>query len=412
MNHLTRENFLNTKWIPYPVVPANAVAIGRVRAVNSDSSRLQIAREGAVEEVSVTAGDVARILIPGDLVAVSGQGEVTLLAPLRARELPRAFDFKTQARWNQFLNSLRVFFLEQGFLEVKTPTLVPCPGTEPSLDVFSTEFKIGSRRAKFFLPTSPELHLKKLLTFGAERVFEIAPCFRNGELTPIHQPEFLMLEWYRAYRDLESIKRDIGSLIHSLASSLNLPAPTAVRSYSVAELFKKHCDFDLHPETTTQELKTLAQRLNVDVHSAQSIDDFFFLIFLERIEKNLPLNELIFVEKYPPYQAALARLDRQGWGERFEAYWKGMELANAFHELNDPVQQRARFVEDLAKKREMGKEEIPLDEEFLRCLEAGMPPSAGVALGIERLFMALTGEKNISDVRLFPLESAFHRKDF
>ncbi len=128
---------------------------------------------------------------------------------------------------------------------------------------------------------------------------------------------------------------------------------------------------------------------------------FSFLIFMEKIESQLPQDELIFVEKYPPYQAALARLTEDGWGDRFEVYWKGLELANAFHELNDPSIQRRRSEEDLQKKKDLHKEAVSLDEEFFQCLEAGMPPSGGIALGVERLFMALFDIKTIKDLRVF-----------
>ena len=125
---------------------------------------------------------------------------------------------------------------------------------------------------------------------------------------------------------------------------------------------------------------------------------------MERIESQLPPDDLVFVEKYPPYQAALARLTEDGWGDRFEVYWRGLELANAFHELNDPIIQRLRANNDLKKKKELGKDLVDLDEEFFQCLEAGMPPSGGIALGVERLYMAFKNISQLSDVRIFPLK--------
>lgn len=347
----------------------------------------------------------SEFLIEGDIVAVTGQpaSDLLLLAPHTAPLPLRHYNPELLKHWGGYLASVRSFFTEQDFIEVRTPSLVPCPGTEPSLDVFSTHLKIGSHQQKLFLPTSPELHLKKALALGAEKIFEIAPCFRNGERTERHQPEFLMLEWYRAYENLRAIRTDIVSLINRLSSEFALPPPQAVRSFTVAELFLKYCDFELQPTTSKEELAALAQKLKVDVHSAESIDDFFFLIFGEKIESQLPPEELIFVEKYPPYQAALARLTSDGWGDRFEVYWKGMELANAFHELNDPTVQRQRALEDLEKKVTAHKEAVFLDEEFFTCLEAGMPPSSGIALGLERLFMALFDKKSLRDLRLFPI---------
>ena len=119
---------------------------------------------------------------------------------------------------------------------------------------------------------------------------------------------------------------------------------------------------------------------------------------MEKIENKWPQDRLVFVEKYPPYQAALARIDKDGWAERFEVYWKGLELANAFHELNNPKIQRERANDDLEKKKQLGKKSVTLDEEFFQSLEYGMPPSAGIALGVERLYMALKNVKSIDSL--------------
>lgn len=349
------------------------------------------------------APEFSEFLDFGDLVAVISENELILLAPQKASLPQNAYDKELFLKWNSYLEHVRGFFKFNNFVELKTPSLVVCPGTEPTLDVFSTELQVGSRKEKLFLPTSPELHLKKALALGAEKIFEIATCFRNGELTERHQPEFLLLEWYRAYDNLASIKKDVIDLVTYLSKSLKVPGPRQILSYSVAELFKIHCQFTLTPQTTLEELKSLAEKLKVDVRSAESIDDYFFLIFMEKIEKQLPPEDLIFVEKYPPYQAALARLTEDGWGDRFEFYWQGLELANAFHELNDPKIQRLRSQEDLQKKAEAGKEAIRLDEDFFQSLEAGMPPSGGIALGLERLFMCLYRVKDLKDLRLFPI---------
>jgi lysyl-tRNA synthetase class 2 len=402
----SREYFLTHLWQAYPPMPSQAQAYGRIFSLDlNEGLKLRLAREGVLSEVSFArAPALAKILREGDLVAVLDENEIVLLAPA-LRALPRpAFDRRRQELWNHFIATLSEFFVSDDFHEMKTPTLVACPGTEPSLDVFSTELKIGSRRQKLFLPTSPELHLKKVLSLGAEKIFEIAPCFRNGEITEKHQPEFTLLEWYRAYDRGESIRQDVEKLVAYLSRKLKVPGPRRVSRYTVTELFQKYLQFDLLPETSLAELKSLAEKTGVDARSAESIDDYFFLIFMDKIESRLPFDELIFVEKYPPYQAALARLTEDGWGDRFEVYWKGLELANAFHELNDPRIQRQRFNEDLQKKKQMGKEEIPLDEEFLQCLEAGLPPSAGIALGVERLFMAFYDVPRISDLKLFPYE--------
>ncbi|MFV8256307.1 EF-P lysine aminoacylase EpmA [Bdellovibrio bacteriovorus] len=385
-------------------MPENAQAAGRIYQIEreGDALKLVLHRDSETHKIQFEkAPKHSEFLIEGDIVAVVSAAEVVLLAPQRQSLPNRSYDKDLTQKWGTYLQALREFFVSQGFVELKTPSLVVCPGTEPSLDVFSTNLKVGSRQQKLFLPTSPELHLKKALALGAEKIFELAPCFRNGEVTERHQPEFLMLEWYRAYASLKLIKEDTIKLVNHLAQAMKVAGPAKVTSYSVAELFKIYCGFDLKPDTSKEELKTLAEKIGVDVRSAESIDDYFFLIFMDKIESQLPADELVFVEKYPPYQAALARLTSDGWGDRFEAYWKGMELCNAFHELNDPTVQRLRSQEDLQKKSEMHKEPVTLDEEFFQCLEAGLPPSGGIALGVERLFMALTNIPKISDLRLF-----------
>lgn len=405
---MDRNDYLQNKWLRYPAMPTYSSAHGRIYSIDREFQpkiqlEMTLERDGQFYHIEfLKAPAHSEILVEGDLVAVISSEAIMLLAPA-LRQLPmKKYDHDLQGQWRHYLASLRDYFSEQGFHEVKTPSLVACPGTEPSLDVFSTELKVGSKRQLLFLPTSPELHLKKILASGAEKIFEIAPCFRNGEITDTHQPEFLMLEWYRAFANLTAIKKDVENLVNFLSVNLDKPKPSKVSSYSVSELFKKYCDFNLTPQTSLSELKTLAEKLKVDVRSAESIDDYFFLIFMDKIENQLPSDELIFVEKYPAYQAALARLTNDGWGDRFEVYWKGMELANAFHELNDPSLQRLRILEDLQKKKQMGKEEVPVDEQFMQALEAGLPPSAGIALGIERLFMAFYDIKKISDVKLFP----------
>ncbi|WP_373998951.1 EF-P lysine aminoacylase EpmA [Bdellovibrio bacteriovorus] len=402
---MTRKDYLNLIWKSYPAMPSDAQAAGRIYKIEKDgeSLKLTLSRDNKIHKIEFAkAPEHSEFLLEGDLVAVVSATQIVLLAPQKSPLPKRIFNKDLLASWSEYLQGIKDFFTQEEFLELKTPSLVTCPGTEPSLDVFSTVLQVGSRKEKLYLPTSPELHLKKALALGAEKIFEIAPCYRNGEITERHQPEFLMLEWYRAYDNLSTIKKDVEKLVVYLAKKLKVEAPKKVRSVSIAELFKHYCDFDLKPDTTKEELKSLAEKLGVDVRSAESIDDYFFLIFMEKIESVLPADELIFVEKYPPYQAALARLTEDGWGDRFEVYWKGLELANAFHELNDPGIQRLRSNEDLEKKKDMGKEVVNLDEEFFQCLEAGMPPSGGIALGVERLFMALQNRPQISEIKVFP----------
>lgn len=389
-----RDEYLNQHWTRYPEMPQRALKWGRVEQHYIGTQPLaELLLSSSLDgQEPFKASDV---LVEGDLVALLPQKFAILLAPNLTAKRPKAQLWSEHKKWQTFIESVRQVFIRKSFQPVKTPTLVTCPGTEPSLDVFETEFQLESKSKTFFLPTSPELNLKKLLADGAERIFEIAPVFRNGEITKRHSPEFLMLEWYRAFSNLSKIKMDVIELVEVLAIELKRPAPAGHRTYTVAELFKTFCDFNFTPETSVEELKQLATKLNVDVSSATTIDDYFYLIFIEKIENKWSHDELVFVEKYPPYQAALARIDKDGWAERFEVYWRGYELGNAFHELNDPAVQRIRSNEDLLKKKAMGKKAIGLDSSFFEALDYGLPPSAGIAVGLERLYMSLTDTPEI-----------------
>lgn len=392
-----RDEFLSHHWSKYPITPRGALRFGRVHQLRLGTVNLT---DWCVKEQPEFKG--SDVLKDGDLIAVMPLAQFILLSPNLTEKtgfyLEQDDPWLKKKKWNTYLQQVRQFFYEKKFLEVSTPSLVKCPGTEPSLDPFETYFELGSKKQKFYLPTSPELNLKKMLSEGAEKIFEIAKVFRNGELTERHSPEFLMLEWYRSYGHLDHIKHDVIELVENLSTLLKVEKPKEVLTFSVKDLFKKYCNFDFKPETSIEDLKQLAKTLNVDVSSAEVIDDYFYLIFMDKIEYQWPEDRLVFVEKYPPYQAALARVDQDGWAERFEVYWRGLELANAFHELNDPAIQRLRSQEDLDKKKKMGKKEIDLDEEFFEALEYGMPPSSGIALGLERLYMALLGMKNIKNI--------------
>lgn len=401
-----REKFLQQDWSKYPPAPGQVLYSGRVLKVASKGQFLVLSTEKN-QEVSEyfleNQSQWAEILRPGDIIAVDSQEKLFFLVPGESVKSP--VSPKTLRDWQKFLQLVRDYFVKNEFLEINTPTLVTCPGTEPSLDAFATEFNKGTQKEKRYLPTSPELHLKKAMVYGFDKIFEIKNCFRNGEFTDHHQPEFWMLEWYRGFVNLGAIEQDIRGLMSFVISNFpteTLKWPQSSRVVTVAQLFKEHAGSTITPWTTLEEYKSIAQKLGLEIRGAQSIDDYFFAIFIEKIEPTFSANELIFVKDYPPFQAALARINNLGWADRMEVYFGGFELANAFHELNDPEQQAQRFEEDLAKKKALGKSVIPLDEEFMSLLRKGMPPSAGIALGLDRLFMALFQIEDIRKLRLFP----------
>ena len=344
------------------------------------------------------AGDLVALAIDAEGVAAS----VLLLAPARRERQPSKFSVERSRQWADFLQAVRDHFKTGGFIEAQTPTLVPSPGTEPFLDPFSTDWNYGSERTKLYLPTSPEFHLKKMLAQGWTRVFEMKPCFRNGERGEHHQPEFLMLEWYRAYDDLDSIADDVEELLASVGRRFGREIPKLQRTTMAGLFGQAFPGFTLTATTSRDELRSLARANGVETRDSDTWDEVFFRLFLEKIEAGLGQEGPLLVRGYPPSQAALSRIGDDGFADRFEVYWKGLELANAFHELNDPDENRARFADDADKKKALGKDPVPVDEGLLRALDAGLPPSGGIALGVDRLFMALFGIEDIGETRAFP----------
>ncbi|MGE0631545.1 MAG: EF-P lysine aminoacylase EpmA [Pseudobdellovibrionaceae bacterium] len=397
MSH-ERALYLDKYWSRYPAVPGQNWHRGRLGL----DIEIKAIAALALDSSDFTA---TQVLVAGDLIAYNSE-KVVLLAPcLNPAGLQKLTENKKKEfeaeRWSHFLQQTRSFFLNQGFYEAQSPTLTVCPGTEPFLDVFETELRIGTKKEKKYLPTSPELSLKKLLVQGQKNIFEMRPCFRNNEATNHHLPEFWMLEWYRAYENLGTIVEDLKKLVIFLCDQFSLPKPTDFGTQSVAELFQKYCRFTLTPTTSYSDLENLCASLQISSCKDDLWDDLFYRVFVDKIETQLQTLNPLFVHSYPPSQAAYSRISRDGWGERFEMYWKGLEICNAFHELTDPVIQKQRFLEDFAKKEKTGRTTFPMDEEFLQALELGMPPSAGIALGLERLYMALFNVKDIHQFKLF-----------
>ena len=397
----------------YPPFDFQGGKAGRARSLTPKSNLLILELEDG--ESATVRGDIQlapgftceEVLSEGDLIWISERlDDVRLLAPCLDRDFKQSglFDQARSKQWQIFLERIRDFLKSRDFTEVRTPTLVVSPGLEPFLDPFKTEFKIGKDRHDFYLPTSPEFHLKKMLSLGWRKIFEFKECFRNGELSEHHQPEFLMLEWYRAYSGFDNLIQDVKEFFVFLQERfIHKKVFEKVHVTTMARLFEDHAGFELKPDSTREELLDVCSKSGIDTVASDGFDDLFARIVIEKIEPALAPGDPVIVRGYPPSQAALARIGADGWADRFEVYWRGFELANAFHELNDPREQRRRFQENATDKKRLGKEEVPVDLEFLAGLEHGMPPSAGIALGVERLFLAFIGERNLGAARAFPM---------
>ncbi len=320
--------------------------------------------------------------------------------------------------------AIRRFFAMRDFAEVETPALQVAPGTEPHLIAFETElvepFRDGAR-ARLYLHTSPELAMKKLVAAGMPRIYQLARCFRNGERSATHHPEFTMLEWYRAGADYRALMADCEALLRAVMAAVPAAAlvrgerrcdPGAAWEYlTVAEAFRREGGIDLlatAPDPLAPDsgrLRAEAERIGVFTNPSDTWEDVFFRIFLARIEPGLGIAAPTVLYDYPASMAALSRIkpDDARLAERFELYAAGLELANAFTELTDAAEQRRRFAADVARKLELFGSADPIDEDFLAALDHGLPDCAGIALGVDRLVMLATGAARIEDVLWAPV---------
>lgn len=309
-----------------------------------------------------------------------------------------------------------------GYEEVETPSLVAAPGMEPHLSPFETAFlpEGGGAPGRRWLITSPEYAMKRLLAEGFERVFQLSRVYRNGEVSATHNPEFTMLELYRAGADYRGVMEDLERLVEGAAGALGLAGPAGPRveragrlldlgapfeRLTVQEAFLRHAGVDLAAcRGDAARLRAAARAAGHDAGpDGEPFDDAFFRLMLSVVEPHLGVARPTYLVDWPASMAALARLkgDDPRWAERFELYAGGLELANGFSELTDPVEQRARLLEEQALRIRLGRPALPLDEQFLEAL-GRMPPAGGVAVGFDRLLMLLTGAASIEEALLFP----------
>lgn len=307
-------------------------------------------------------------------------------------------------------DAVRGWFAADGFTEVECAQLAISPGNEAHLAAYAVDE--GDRR--FYLHTSPEFAMKKLLAAGETRIYELARVFRRGERGPLHAPEFTMLEWYRAGATVEAVMDDAAALLALAADATGARwfnwkdrtcDPRAVpERLSVAAAFARHTGVDLL--ATLEDRDALAAQtaaLGLRVAPDDDWSDLFSRILAAHIEPHLGIGRPTLLTDYPAAEAALARRKPADprVAERFELYCCGVELANGFGELTDPVEQRRRFVAEMDVKEARYGERYPLDEDFLAAL-AHMPPASGVALGFDRLVMLASGARRIEDVLWTP----------
>lgn len=320
----------------------------------------------------------------------------------------------------QLIKALRRFFDENGFWEVDTPALQVCPTFDTHIHAFRTESEdhVLNYQGDYYLQTSPEFDMKKLLVAGLENIYQICHVFRNAEGSVRHSVEFTLLEWYRAGGDYHVIMEDCIKLLRFIADCLGVTT-LKYKDFScdlfekwelisVLDAFERYAGMDLGLYLDDVErFSNAVSVMGVRVAEDDGWDDLFFRVMAEKIEPNLGMGSPTILYNYPKSMAALSRIcpSDQRFAERFELYICGVELANAYSELTDAELQRARFHQDMEQKKAIYGRQYPPDQEFFRALEYGMPESGGIALGVDRLVMLFCGEENIENVLWAPVQS-------
>ena len=327
----------------------------------------------------------------------------------------------------EVLSKIRAFFADRRVMEVETPLLASAPVTDLHLAALSTRYR-GPRDddgRRLWLQTSPEFAMKRLLAAGSGPIFQLGKAFRDGEAGSRHNPEFTILEWYRPGWNHHQLMDEVAELFAAVLGerSEQIPRPESAAKTSrpqdltpreseritYAEAFQRHAEVNPH-SATTADLAACTHRLlgNAIPDLGDDRDSWLELLLSHIVEPQLGGSGPTFVYDFPASQAALARI-RPGdppVAERFEAWVEGVELANGYHELTDPVEQRRRFEVDLAARRDRGLPEVPVDHRLLAAMEHGLPDCAGVAIGVDRLVMLAAGADRIDEVITFPVDRA------
>lgn len=301
----------------------------------------------------------------------------------------------------QLLANIRSFFSERGVLEVETPLLASATVPDVFIESIAAQVIDGASSSQKFLQTSPEYFMKRLLASGSGSIYQIAKAFRQEEKSKRHNVEFTLLEWYRVSYSLDQLMTELEQLLQEVLACGPIPR------LSYRELFQQYLQIDPH-QISLEDLQRLAAK-EVDLSSTDlSRTDYLQLLLSNSIEPQLP--PFCFIYDYPKEQAALAAIkeDEQGVAvaKRFELFGHTMELANGYFELSDAAEQRSRFEADNAMRMEKGLQTHELDENLIAALESGLPSCAGVAVGVDRLLMLLTGAKHIGEVISFDSEHA------
>lgn len=303
----------------------------------------------------------------------------------------------------KIIAEIRQFFTDRGVLEVETPAMSEFSVTDVHLSTFHTQFlsPFASQAKTLYLMTSPEYHMKRLLASGSGPIFQLCRVFRNEEAGSRHNPEFTMLEWYRPFFDMYRLINEVDDLLQQILDC------EPAESYSYQFVFQTYVGLDPLSATKAQ-LLAKAREHGLQCDENEHRDTLLQFLFSEVVEANIGRERPTAVYHFPASQAALAQISSEDHrvAERFEFYYKGLELANGFHELSDAKEQLRRFELDNQQRRAMGLQPQALDQRFLAALQAGIPHCSGVALGVDRLLMIAMNAECIDEVMAFGVDRA------
>lgn len=323
-------------------------------------------------------------------------------------------------RRSAIVQAMRQHFWQQEFIEVDTPICLSAPAPEVHIEGIAVDIDLGSSQERRYLQTSPELPMKRILAKGFSRIFQIAATFRAGDFSASHRPEFRMLEWYRANAGWHTLLDDCEALIRSCAraaghdslvfkvgeKTIDLNPP--FQRITMEQAFVRYAGFSLLDALDCAALEHRLREHHIHFQPGEAWDDLFHRVFVGIVEPALcQSGQPLFLTDYPAPLAALARRNPADprLAERFELYIGGLELANGYGELTDPVEQRQRFIADDATRQAAGKHAYPIDEYFFASL-SHLPACAGIALGVDRLIMVLCDVSDIDDVAFIPWTQA------
>jgi len=299
--------------------------------------------------------------------------------------------------------NIRSFFAERDVLEVDTPILSSAANCDINVDSFCAD-------SNYYLQTSPEFAMKRLLAAGMGAIYQISHSFRQAESGHLHNPEFTLLEWYQPSWSMAELIQEVSDLLSCCINPTLKQGPLVVREISYAELFSKTTGLDAH-NTSIEALRAYTQTQNnpeAEKICGDRLADWLDYIFSMYIQPSLAKDELVIVSYYPSCQAMLAKLtsDIPAKAIRFEVYYQAVELANGYEELTDASIQQQRFEAELAERKANGKVMVPMDQNLIDALSSGMPACSGVALGLDRLLMLMMNVTSINDVLSFPIARA------